>query len=85
MKPPAIVAWRGTLTILLTKMPGVTKSLQSRAVQMAGMLGVDAVADRAAESLKADAERVRAAGNTDNGDQKGAPGAAAAAKSEEAK
>ena len=35
--------------------------------------------------LFAFAERVRAAGNTDNGDQKGAPGAAAAAKSEEAK
>ncbi|WP_374524212.1 tetratricopeptide repeat protein [Sphingopyxis sp.] len=75
----------GKLYGRIAKMPGVTKSLQSRAVQMAGMLGVDAVADRAAESLKADAERVRAAGNTDNGDQKGAPGAAAAAKSEEAK
>lgn len=71
----------GKLYGRIAKLPGVSKSLQSRAVQMAGMLGVDAVADRAAESLKADAGRVaQAAGN-----QKGAPGAAAAAKSEEAK
>lgn len=61
----------GALYGRIAKTPGITKTLQSRAVQMAGMLGVDAVADRAAESAA--------------GDQKGAPGAAAAAKSEEAK
>jgi hypothetical protein len=65
----------GALYGRIAKLPDVAKSLQSRSVQMAGMLGVDAVADRAAESVAADAA-----------DQKGnaAPGAAAAAKSEEA-
>jgi len=61
----------GALYGRIAKTTGITKTLQSRAVQMAGMLGVDAVADRAAESAA--------------GDQKGTPGAAAAAKSEEAK
>lgn len=61
----------GALYGRIAKLPGITKTLQSRAVQMAGMLGVDAVADRAAESAAKD--------------QKGTPGAAAAAKTEEAK
>lgn len=56
----------GALYGRIAKLPGVPGSLQSRTVQMAGMLGVDAVADRAA----ADAEA----------DTKGTPGAAAAAK-----
>ena len=62
----------GALYGRIAKLPDVTKSLQSRSVQMAGMLGVDAVADRAAESAAKD--------------QKGsaAPKAAAAAKTEEA-
>lgn len=59
----------GALYGRIAKLPGVTKTLQSRAVQMAGMLGVDAVADRAAESAA--------------GDQKGS--AATAKKIEEAK
>lgn len=37
----------GALYGRIAKYPDVSKSLQSRAVQMAGMLGVDAVADRA--------------------------------------
>jgi hypothetical protein len=53
----------GALYGRIAKLPGIAKSLQSRAVQMAGMLGVDAVADRAADSAGAE--------------QKGAPGAAA--------
>lgn len=60
----------GALYGRIAKLPDVPKSLQSRTVQMAGMLGVDAVADRAEESAEKD--------------QKGTPGAAAAAKSEEA-
>lgn len=44
----------GALYGRIAKLPDVTKSLQSRAVQMAGMLGVDAVADRAAESVAAE-------------------------------
>lgn len=80
----------GKLYGRIAKIPGVSKSLQSRAVQMAGMLGVDAVADRAADSLKAEVEGARAAASEAKaaqaaGDQKGTPGAAAAAKSEEAK
>lgn len=80
----------GKLYGRIAKIPGVSKSLQSRAVQMAGMLGVDAVADRAAASLKAEVEGARAAAKEADaapvaGDQKGTPGAAAAAKSEEAK
>ena len=61
----------GKLYGRVAKTPGISKSLQSRSVQMAGMLGVDAVADRVNERVA--------------GDQKGTPGAAAAAKSEEAK
>jgi hypothetical protein len=81
----------GKLYGRIAKLPTVTKTLQSRAVQMAGMLGVDAVADRAADSLKTEVEGARAAASTAKaaqtaaGDQKGTPGAAAAAKSEEAK
>lgn len=56
----------GALYGRIAKLPGVPKSLQSRTVQMAGMLGVDAVADRAADVAEAD--------------KKGTPGAAAAAK-----
>lgn len=72
----------GKLYGRIAKTPRISKSLQSRAVQMAGMLGVDAVADRAAASIAADAKRVaeRVAAN-----QKGTPEAAAAATSEEAK
>lgn len=44
----------GALYGRIAKLPDVTKSLQSRSVQMAGMLGVDAVADRAAESVAAE-------------------------------
>ncbi|WP_338424433.1 tetratricopeptide repeat protein [Sphingopyxis kveilinensis] len=44
----------GALYGRIAKLPDVTKSLQSRAVQMAGMLGVDAVTDRAAESIAAE-------------------------------
>ncbi len=80
----------GRLYGRIAKLPDVAKTLQSRSVQMAGMLGVDAVADRAAESLKAEVEGARAAASEAGaapaaGDQKGTPGAAAAAKSEEAK
>ena len=72
----------GKLYGRIAKTPQISKSLQSRAVQMAGMLGVDAVADRAAASIAADAKRVaeRVAAN-----RKGTPEAAAAATSEEAK
>ncbi len=67
----------GALYARIAKAPATFKSLQSRTVQMAGMLGVDAVEDRAAESAAKDKTK----------DQQGgaAPGAAAAAKSEEAK
>lgn len=58
----------GALYGRIAKLPGVAKTLQSRSVQMAGMLGVDAVTDRAGAA----------------GDQKGTPGAAAATKTEEA-
>jgi hypothetical protein len=59
----------GALYGRIAKLPDLTRSLQSRSVQMAGMLGVDAVADRAADSVAAE--------------QKGA--AFAAPKTEEAK
>jgi hypothetical protein len=59
----------GALYGRIAKLPDLTRSLQSRSVQMAGMLGVDAVADRAADSVAAE--------------QKGA--ASAAPKTEEAK
>jgi hypothetical protein len=62
----------GALYGRIAKLPDVTRSLQSRSVQMAGMLGVDAVADRAAESAAAEKK----------GDA--APKAAAAAQTEEA-
>lgn len=73
----------GALYGRIAKLPGVAKSLQSRSVQMAGMLGVDAVADRAAESAAADN---KGAAQSVAADQKGnaAPMAAAAAKTEEA-
>ncbi len=62
----------GALYGRIAKLPDIPKSLQSRSVQMAGMLGVDAVADRADDSAAED--------------QKGeAAPAADAAKSEEAK
>src|SRR3546814_2834043 len=44
----------GALYGRIAKLPDVTRSLQSRSVQMAGMLGVDAVTDRAAESAAAE-------------------------------
>lgn len=73
----------GALFGRIAKSPKVAKSLESRSVQMAGMLGVDAVADRAAESAAADTKGAQAGAR----DQKGsaAPKAAAAAKTEEAK
>lgn len=82
----------GKLYGRIAKIPNLPKTLQSRAIQMAGMLGVDAITDRAAESLKAEVDGARAAVVEANanaaraaGDQKGAPGAAAAPKNEEAK
>lgn len=74
----------GALFGRIAKLPDVAPSLQSRSVQMAGMLGVDAVADRADES--AEAEKTAAAQGA-AGDQKGsaAPKAAAANKTEETK
>lgn len=63
----------GTLYGRIAKMPDVSKTLQSRSVQMAGMLGVDAVSDRADESAAQDQK-----GNA-------APRAAAAEKVEESK
>lgn len=73
----------GALYGRIAKLPGVAKSLQSRSVQMAGMLGVDAVADKAAESAATEQKAAPSAA----GDQKGsaAPKAAAAGKAEEAK
>lgn len=44
----------GDLYARIVKVPTIPKSLQSRAVQMAGMLGVDAVEDRADESAAKD-------------------------------
>ena len=44
----------GALYGRIAKLPDVPKSLQSRTVQMAGMLGVDAVDDGAADSTPAD-------------------------------
>ncbi|MEQ8309246.1 MAG: tetratricopeptide repeat protein [Sphingopyxis sp.] len=44
----------GALYGRIAKLPDLPQSLQSRTVQMAGMLGVDAVADRAAESVAAE-------------------------------
>src|SRR3546814_8468520 len=61
----------GALYGRIAKLPDVTRSLQSRSVQMAGMLGVDAVTDRAAENAAAEKK-----GNA-------APKAAAAAKRSE--
>jgi hypothetical protein len=71
----------GALYARIAKTPKVAKSLESRSVQMAGMLGVDAVADRAADSAAAE----KNAATQGAGDQKGnaAPKAAAAAKVEE--
>lgn len=63
----------GALYGRIAKLPKVAKSLQSRSVQMAGMLGVDAVADRADDSVAQE--------QTGNA----APKAAAAAPVEEAK
>src|SRR3546814_8109735 len=40
----------GALYGRIAKLPDIPKSLQSRSVQMAGMLGIDAVTDRADES-----------------------------------
>ena len=73
----------GALYGRIAKLPNVAKSLQSRSVQMAGMLGVDAVADRADESAAAEN---KGSAQAAAGDQKGnaAPKAAAAAKTEEA-
>lgn len=72
----------GALYGRIAKLPGVPKTLQSRSVQMAGMLGVDAVTDRASASAKTDANNAAPAAA---GDQKGTPGATAATKTEEAK
>lgn len=63
----------GALYGRIAKLPDTPKTLLSRSVQMAGMLGVDAVADRAAESAAKDQK-----GNA-------APKVAAAGKAEEAK
>lgn len=63
----------GALYGRIAKSPDTPKTLQSRTVQMAGMLGVDAVADRASESAAKDQK-----GNV-------APKVAAAGKAEEAK
>lgn len=71
----------GKLYGRIAKLPGVSKSLQSRSVQMAGMLGVDAVTDRASASAKADTDKAA----TTAAGEKGTPGAAAAAKTEETK
>lgn len=74
----------GALFGRIAKTPKIAKSLESRSVQMAGMLGVDAVTDRATESAAADKN---AAAQGAAGDQKGsaAPKAATAAKVEEKK
>jgi len=61
----------GALYGRIARLPDIPKSLQSRSVQMAGMLGIDAVTDRADES--AEAEKTGSA----------APKAAAAKTSEE--
>lgn len=75
----------GALYGRIAKLPDINKTLQSRSVQMAGMLGVDAVADRAGDS--AAAEKKMVSKGAEAGDQKGnvAPKAAAAGKAEEAK
>src|SRR3546814_16963181 len=44
----------GALYGRIAKLPDIPKSLQSRSVQLAGMLGIDAVTDRADESAEAD-------------------------------
>lgn len=54
----------GALYGRIAKWPDITKSLQSRSVQMAGMLGVDAVADRAAESAAAEQKGAAPAATT---------------------
>lgn len=51
----------GALYGRIAKTPDIPQSLQSRAVQMAGMLGVDAVTDRAAESQKKEQDNAAAA------------------------
>lgn len=73
----------GALYGRIAKSPNAGKTLQSRSVQMAGMLGVDAVTDGAAASAAAEKKTAQSAA----GDQKGetAPKAAAAAKVEEKK
>lgn len=72
----------GALYGRIAKLPKIGKTLQSRSVQMAGMLGVDAVADRAAESVAAEKNAVPSAA----GDQKGAaPKAAVAGQAEKAR
>jgi hypothetical protein len=83
----------GALYARIAKTPDVAKSLESRSVQMAGMLGVDAVSDRATDSAGAEKNAAATAGADKNaatsaaGDQKGnaAPKAATAAKVEETK
>ncbi|WP_033073954.1 tetratricopeptide repeat protein [Sphingopyxis sp. MWB1] len=70
----------GALYGRIAEMPDLPRSLQSRSVQMAGMLGVDAVADDADETEKAGAAK---AGAPDP--KKAAGKEAAAAKTEEAK
>jgi hypothetical protein len=60
----------GALFGRIAKAPDVPRTLQSRAVQMAGMLGVDAVADRAADSAAKDQTgkaAPKAAAATDSG------------------
>src|SRR3546814_2602077 len=65
----------------IAKLPDIPKSLQSRSVQMAGMLGIDAVADRADESAAAEdaaaEDKGTAAGAATNQKGSAAPKAAA--------
>src|SRR3546814_16302604 len=44
----------GALYGRIAKLPDIPQSLQSRSVQMEGMLGIDAVTDRADDSAEAD-------------------------------
>lgn len=73
----------GALYGRIAKTPDVAKSLASRSVQMAGMLGVDAVTDRATDSAKT--EQKAAQGTAGNQKGNAAPKAAAAANVEETK
>src|SRR3546814_12026227 len=77
----------GALYGRIAKLPDIPKSLQSRSVQMAGMLGIDAVADRADESAAAEdaaaEDKGTAAGAATNQKGSAAPKAAAAQQSEE--